>query len=78
MSEVLETYTMTTEEEIKWLRKCVRELQQENQQLKDVIVEVRECIKKYSCYDEETKQFCFDIKTYRLPSLLLILEKVGD
>lgn len=33
--EVLETYTMTPEEEIKWLRNCVRELQQENKQLKN-------------------------------------------
>lgn len=29
-----ETYTMTPEEEIKWLRQCVRELQEEKQTLK--------------------------------------------
>lgn len=34
MNEILETYTMTPEEEIKWLRQCVRKLQEENQKLK--------------------------------------------
>lgn len=29
-----ETYTMTPEEEIKWLRQCVRELQEERESLK--------------------------------------------
>lgn len=56
----------------------LKSLQQENKQLKEVIEEVRECIKEYSCYDEETKQFCFDIETYRLPSLLQILDKGGQ
>lgn len=35
MNEILETYTMTPEEEIKWLRQCVRELQEEREQLKE-------------------------------------------
>ena len=34
-NEILETYTMTPEEEIKWLRQCVRELQEEREQLKE-------------------------------------------
>ena len=37
MNEILETYTMTPEEEIKWLRQCVRELQQENETNKTII-----------------------------------------
>ena len=32
-----ETYTMTPEEEIKWLRQCVRELQEENKKYKRTI-----------------------------------------
>ena len=33
MKEILETYTMTTEEEIKWLRGCVRDLQNRNTEI---------------------------------------------
>lgn len=32
-----ETYTMTPEEEIKWLRQCVRDLQEKNRKYKSAI-----------------------------------------
>ena len=41
MNEILETYTMTPEEEIKYLRQCVRELQQKNNSLKTRIKTIK-------------------------------------
>ena len=61
-----ETYTMTPEEEIKWLRQCVRELQEENQELKKQLEnqvmsiscngEHKVCEYYKQCYFKEIKQ----------------------
>lgn len=43
--EQLETYEMTPEEEIKWLRQCVSDLQQERDEYKQIIDKAIEYIK---------------------------------
>lgn len=52
-----ETYTMTPEEEIKWLRQCVRELQEEKQKLEK---QLEDTIKSYT--DENNLRHEIDLK----------------
>ena len=58
MNEILETYTMTTEEEIKWLRGCVRDLQNRNTEIEKENRDMERTLElvSNSLYTSELKQ----------------------